>query len=241
MKNVFLLKKTNFLNNNVLFLSNLDETYTFENTRYQLGFEIDNIESGVIKYNKFEFNFRTLNQDFQIGDLIEISKIIQGQKIIVFVGEIFSISKYDNSKLNVSCVSLIKKLLQKRGKFFSSNCRATLGDALCKKNISSVTFSGIVTEIGSSSIFFGNHYNPKPNYFSSGYIEFKTGKLSNQKIYIIKNENNLIQTINNSIPPQIGDEYIIIAGCDKNFSTCKEKFNNVENFRGEPFLNKNNL
>jgi uncharacterized phage protein (TIGR02218 family) len=37
---------------------------------------------------------------------------------------------------------------------------------------------------------------------------------------------------------EIGDEYSIIAGCDKNFSSCITKFDNALNFRGEPYISK---
>ena len=33
-----------------------------------------------------------------------------------------------------------------------------------------------------------------------------------------------------------GDTYSLTAGCDRSFSTCKDRFNNVRNFRGEPYL-----
>ncbi|WP_353285542.1 phage BR0599 family protein [Wolbachia endosymbiont (group B) of Agrotis puta] len=33
-----------------------------------------------------------------------------------------------------------------------------------------------------------------------------------------------------------GDKYSILAGCDKAFLTCKNKFNNTVNFRGEPYI-----
>ncbi len=32
----------------------------------------------------------------------------------------------------------------------------------------------------------------------------------------------------------IGDNYSLRPGCDKKFSTCKDRYNNVKNFRGEP-------
>ena len=37
-------------------------------------------------------------------------------------------------------------------------------------------------------------------------------------------------------PPEVGDTFSIVAGCDKTFSTCKAKFDNHENFRGFPHL-----
>jgi uncharacterized phage protein (TIGR02218 family) len=35
---------------------------------------------------------------------------------------------------------------------------------------------------------------------------------------------------------QAGDEYIATAGCDKSLATCRDRFNNVINFRGMPYL-----
>jgi len=33
-----------------------------------------------------------------------------------------------------------------------------------------------------------------------------------------------------------GDTYMIVAGCDRTFGTCKTRFNNVAHFRGEPYV-----
>jgi uncharacterized phage protein (TIGR02218 family) len=35
---------------------------------------------------------------------------------------------------------------------------------------------------------------------------------------------------------QVGDGFKIIAGCDKTHETCQAKFNNILNFRGEPYV-----
>jgi len=34
----------------------------------------------------------------------------------------------------------------------------------------------------------------------------------------------------------VGDAYSLIPGCDKLLTTCRDKFSNVDNFRGEPHL-----
>jgi uncharacterized phage protein (TIGR02218 family) len=36
--------------------------------------------------------------------------------------------------------------------------------------------------------------------------------------------------------PQVGDTFTLTAGCDHRKDTCKNKFNNLVNFRGEPFV-----
>jgi hypothetical protein len=37
-------------------------------------------------------------------------------------------------------------------------------------------------------------------------------------------------------PLAVGDTYSIVAGCDRLFGTCKNRWNNVPNFRGEPYI-----
>jgi uncharacterized phage protein (TIGR02218 family) len=37
-------------------------------------------------------------------------------------------------------------------------------------------------------------------------------------------------------PVQPGDTYSITAGCDKQMGTCKTRFSNLVNFRGEPYV-----
>jgi len=38
-----------------------------------------------------------------------------------------------------------------------------------------------------------------------------------------------------------GDRFIITAGCDKQFSTCRKKFSNALNFRGFPHMPGNDF
>jgi uncharacterized phage protein (TIGR02218 family) len=34
----------------------------------------------------------------------------------------------------------------------------------------------------------------------------------------------------------VGDAFTVSAGCDKQFSTCRTKFDNALNFRGFPYM-----
>jgi uncharacterized phage protein (TIGR02218 family) len=35
---------------------------------------------------------------------------------------------------------------------------------------------------------------------------------------------------------EVGDPYTVFYGCDKTLPTCRDTFNNVVNFRGEPYV-----
>ena len=45
------------------------------------------------------------------------------------------------------------------------------------------------------------------------------------------------------MPEQIeaGDTFVVTAGCDKRFDTCRARFNNAVNFRGFPHIPGNDF
>jgi uncharacterized phage protein (TIGR02218 family) len=44
-----------------------------------------------------------------------------------------------------------------------------------------------------------------------------------------------------SEPVTLGDTFLIMAGCDKQFSTCQAKFDNVANLSGFPHMAGNDF
>ena len=42
-------------------------------------------------------------------------------------------------------------------------------------------------------------------------------------------------------PVAAGDSFTVTAGCDKQFQTCHDRFNNVVNFRGFPHIPGNDF
>jgi uncharacterized phage protein (TIGR02218 family) len=42
-------------------------------------------------------------------------------------------------------------------------------------------------------------------------------------------------------PIAVGDGFVVTAGCDKQFSTCRDRFGNAVNFRGFPQIPGNDF
>jgi uncharacterized phage protein (TIGR02218 family) len=42
-------------------------------------------------------------------------------------------------------------------------------------------------------------------------------------------------------PIAAGDTFIVTAGCDKRFETCRDRFNNIVNYRGFPHIPGNDF
>lgn len=132
---------------------------------------------------------------------------------------------------------LAENLQQTIGELYQPSCRAILGDSECKKVLTSFTFTGTVTTVTSGLIFTSNALTQAAGYFTGGQISWTSGNNNGLKMEVKEFANKqvvLAQAMPYAI--QVGNSFQIIAGCDKTHQTCISKFNNIINFRGEPFV-----
>lgn len=166
-------------------------------------------------------------------------KNLEYGKISIINGFISKINFVDDKiYFNISGIlSLLEKTI---GETYSPLCRAGFCDKRCSLNLENYTFFGEISEIISATEFISNSkdiINKETNYFKYGLITFKTGKNKDKKIEVKQsNTSNIVINTKLFYNPEIGDTFEIVAGCDKKFSTCIERFNNAINFRGEPNL-----
>jgi uncharacterized phage protein (TIGR02218 family) len=133
---------------------------------------------------------------------------------------------------------LAQELQQDVLELTSLTCRTDLGDARCKVNLALFTVSGAITSVTNNKIFADSGRLETSGYFNGGLFTWTTGDNAQLKMEV-KNFNGASQfELHTSMPYpiQVGDTYEVYRGCDKSFSACKNIFNNVVNFRGEPHL-----
>lgn len=181
------------------------------------------LQAGLYDYAKLEIfilNYKDLSQ----GTLY----LRRG-----YLGEV-SISK---ERFFVEVRGLTQNLSQTFGELYSPSCRAELGDTRCKKNLSSFTVSGSITSLTSNAIFADSTRAETAGYFSQGSITFTSGA-NNGLSMEVKSFSQETITLVFPMPfeVQVGDTYTMVAGCNKTFQTCKAKFDNAVNFRGEPHV-----
>lgn len=74
-------------------------------------------------------------------------------------------------------------------------------------------------------------------YFTQGVVEFTAGLNASIKRTIRLHENgSLLLTLPLTQMPEVGETIKVYPGCDKTMDTCSIRFNNLERFRGEPFV-----
>jgi uncharacterized phage protein (TIGR02218 family) len=147
---------------------------------------------------------------------------------------------------------MLEALSQEVGELYSPACRCReLGDARCQVNLAGhtvggvdITVTGTVTDVTASRREFGDDGRIEVSgHFDAGKITWLTGEnhglTGDVKTYTAAGglvTLGIELQLSMPYPIGLGDTYSMIAGCDRTRETCRTKFANVLNFRGEPDL-----
>lgn len=77
------------------------------------------------------------------------------------------------------------------------------------------------------------------DWFKWGVVIWRSGNSAGTQVECrgwVDSSNTLTLMMPTTGAIQVGDEFEITPGCDKRASTCRTKFNNLPNFRGEPHI-----
>lgn len=147
-----------------------------------------------------------------------------------------------NNQFIAEVRGLTQKLTQTIGELYSPSCRATLGDSRCKVDLSSHQFTTTITTSPNKQRLICSSLTQESGDFTGGTILFTSGANSGlgmeikEHAYIIGTgaDINLVLPLPYDIQPS--DSVTVTRGCDKTLGTCKGKFDNIVNFRGEPHV-----
>jgi uncharacterized phage protein (TIGR02218 family) len=124
------------------------------------------------------------------------------------------------------------------GAVTQKTCRYRLGDSNCTKPLATFTFSGVpVTAVTSSRQFTASSRTEAAGYFQEGLVTFTTGLNADYS----RKVKTFAAGVFELVAPfpfaiAVGDQFTAVAGCQKRLEDCRDKFNNVLNFGGEPHL-----
>ncbi|MFZ1812902.1 MAG: DUF2163 domain-containing protein [Rhizobiaceae bacterium] len=131
-----------------------------------------------------------------------------------------------------------------RGRRFSRNCDAQLGDARCGVNTDATAFSAMITitavrsdrfiEVSGLEAF-------EAGWFRLGSLAVNDGQNGKHALrvleHLVEGDTHLLKLWAPAvIAIEPGWNGTILAGCDKSFATCRRKFSNSVNFRGFPHI-----
>ncbi len=120
---------------------------------------------------------------------------------------------------------------------FTPFCRAELGDARCKRGLRAFTHEVRVTAVVDPVTFEIDRTSEPDGWYDFGRLRWHLGANTGSFGEIRRQTGARITLFAPPAAPILpGDMAEIVAGCDKARTTCRDKFDNLANFRGEPFL-----
>lgn len=128
--------------------------------------------------------------------------------------------------------------LQLPKNLFQAGCLNTLYDGGCLANRSAFTFSGTVGGGSTSTSIVLSGVTTQPDgYFALGTMKFTSGTNING-VAGVRDFASGVATLTYPLvnAPSVGDAFTITAGCDKQLTTCTNKFSNQAHFRGFPYV-----
>jgi uncharacterized phage protein (TIGR02218 family) len=124
----------------------------------------------------------------------------------------------------------------------SPECRAELGDRRCRVDMAGRRRQLTIVEVVDEVTLRLSGSEPSTNAYAYGGLRWGDGANCGLVAAILSSAGAIL--VLRDAPPHraaIGGRVEVSEGCDKGFATCRLRFNNAANFRGEPHLPGNDL
>ena len=144
--------------------------------------------------------------------------------------------------------TLAARLGEVRGRVFTHACDAELGDARCGVNLNDAAWrgTGTVLAVHGADVHLSGLSAFAEGFFTHGRLEVAGGAAAGFAAPVLAHRlesDRAVLTLGHAPPATLAadDPVTVIAGCDKSFATCRDKFGNGINFRGFPHMPGNDF
>lgn len=164
------------------------------------------------------------------------------QRVLTFRGEIGEIRR-SGAAFEVEVRGLAEKLNRPSCRKILHVCDAVFGDVRCGIDATTSEFTGLgaVLEVAGRDLNVSGLEQYPEDWFSGGRLTWSSGALAGDEVRIAshqKTPDGSVVTL--ALDPlgsvMSGVSFVITAGCDKSYETCRDRFDNLLNFRGFPFV-----
>lgn len=195
----------------------------------QGGFSSDTIGEDELAAGKF---------DHARVELFLVNWAEPSQFIRLDVREIGEVTRA-GSAFSAELRSMAHRLDQPQGRIYGRRCDASLGDARCR--VSLVAFQSTATVSGQadrSHLDVTGLASRASGFFDQGVLAFADGSTAmiERHVALPNGVGRLSLWLPLERDVSTGESIVVTAGCDKRFSTCRERFANGLNFRGFPHM-----
>jgi uncharacterized phage protein (TIGR02218 family) len=155
----------------------------------------------------------------------------------IFTGIVGRCVLSNKNRATVEVISFTDPNLNVANEQYSSSCRASLGDAICRFPIFSFATNFTVTgRIDTMAFTVDTMSGQLDDFYALGQIKWLTGANANLISDVATNVAAMLSVglfYPLPFPVAVSDTGEMLPGCDKQLTTCFKKFDNILNFRGE--------
>jgi len=170
------------------------------------------------------------------------SHLGESEAIQVWQGEIVTMNFSAIDRVKITAIpseSATNKLGATLG--YTRQCSARLYDKKCKVNRELYKLTGSILQLDLRAIQVIQAATKQDSWFTGGYIEYGIGSGELEVRGIEKHEGDTLTLLGGTSGLKVGLEINFYAGCNLIPDTCINKFNNILNFRGTPYLKGKSL
>lgn len=240
-----------------------DGDLAFDGTAYEAatGFTASEIESSVgLSVDNLDVESILTSERLTADDLaaglydnaaVEIYRVNwqdSAQRVLLRAGNLGEVTRGQRT-FRAEVRGLAHELQQPRGRLFQFGCDADLGDTRCTVDLDDAAYAGngtvaivnsprLVSVVGIGAF--------ATDWFTGGLLAWTSGANAGRRVEVrlhtlTEGATTLELWQTPSQPVVVGDGFAVTAGCDKQFTTCRTKFDNALNFRGFPHIPGNDF
>lgn len=145
--------------------------------------------------------------------------------------------------------SLAHRLAEETGRLYTAACSCDLGDERCGVDLTQAEYRGtgtVTTLLGTSILRATGLDGYDIGWFTAGKLTFTSGANASVAAEVKSHRADAVGVVIElwqALPEPIAenDAFVVTAGCDKNFATCRDRFANAVNFHGFPHIPGNDF
>ncbi len=224
--------------------------FTASEIRDSVGLGVDDlaVEGALVSSRLSETSLAAGDFDDAAVEIWRVVWMDTTQRVLMRSGSIGEVRR-TGSAFVAEIRGLAHYLQQPNGRLFQYGCDADLGDARCGIDLALATWrgTGVVTTLASDRVLIASGLVAfTSGWFTRGLLTVTSGGNAGRRSEIRRHvliggqaHIELWQPLGEPLAP--GDAFVVTAGCDKQFTTCRTRFANAARYRGFPHMPGNDF
>ncbi len=225
--------------------------FTATEIRDGVGLSVDNleIESALVSDRLSETALASGDFDDARIEIFRVNWVEPEQRVLMRSGSIGEVRR-TGTAFKAEIRGLAHYLQQPKGRLFQYACDADLGDRRCGVDLALPEWrgEGVVTGVESERVVAASGLDDfQDGWFTRGLVTVIGGANAGRRSEVKRHARTGAGIVRIELwqplvePIAEGDAFIVTAGCDKHFATCRDRFANAVNYRGFPHMPGNDF